>query len=71
VTGCLAALAIVLLLGTVFTRVLLLRRARTKAMHAQSDSVCISCRIIIDGLIDDERSVKTVNAHTFCLDKSG
>jgi protein-S-isoprenylcysteine O-methyltransferase Ste14 len=33
VTGYLAALAIVLLLGTVITRVLLLRRAGTRAMH--------------------------------------
>ena len=33
VTGYLAALAIVLLLGTVMTRVLLLRRAGTQAMH--------------------------------------
>ena len=32
-TGYLAALAIVLLLGTVMTRVLLLRRAGTQAMH--------------------------------------
>ena len=32
-TGYLAALAIVLLLGTVITRVLLLRRAGTQAMH--------------------------------------
>ena len=32
-TGYLAALAIVLLLGTVITRVLLLRRAGTPAMH--------------------------------------
>jgi protein-S-isoprenylcysteine O-methyltransferase Ste14 len=33
VTGYLAALAVVLLLGTVITRVLLLRRAGTQAMH--------------------------------------
>jgi len=33
VTGYLAALAIVLLLGTVITRVLLLRRAGTQAVH--------------------------------------
>ena len=32
-TGYLAGLAIVLLLGTVMTRVLLLRRAGTQAMH--------------------------------------
>ena len=29
------------------------------------------CRIIIDGAVKDERSVKTLNAYTFCLDKSG
>jgi protein-S-isoprenylcysteine O-methyltransferase Ste14 len=36
VTGYLAALAILLLLGTVITRVLLLRRAGTQAMHLGS-----------------------------------
>ena len=29
------------------------------------------CRIIIDGAVKDERSVKTLNAYTFCLDTSG
>jgi MmpS family membrane protein len=29
------------------------------------------CRITIDGVVKDERSVNTVNADTFCLDKSG
>jgi Mycobacterium membrane protein len=38
---------------------------------AQGDSDFIGCRIIIDGVVKDERSVKTVNAYTFCLDKSG
>ena len=38
---------------------------------AQSDSDSIGCRIIIDGAVKDKRSVKTVNAYTFCLDKSG
>ena len=28
-------------------------------------------RIIIDGAVKDERSVKTLNAYTFCLDQSG
>ena len=38
---------------------------------ARGDSDSIGCRIIIDGVVKDERSVKTVNAYTFCLDKSG
>lgn len=38
---------------------------------AQGDSDSIGCRIIIDGAVKDERSVKTVHAYTFCLDKSG
>jgi hypothetical protein len=38
---------------------------------AKGDSDSIGCRIIIDGAVKDERSVKTVDAYTFCLDKSG
>jgi Mycobacterium membrane protein len=38
---------------------------------ARGDSDSIGCRMIIDGVVKDERSVKTVNAYTFCLDKSG
>jgi hypothetical protein len=38
---------------------------------AKGDSDSIGCRIIIDRVVNDERSVKTVNAYTFCLDKSG
>jgi hypothetical protein len=38
---------------------------------AQGDSDSIGCRIIIDGVVKDERSVNTLNAYTFCLDKSG
>jgi Mycobacterium membrane protein len=38
---------------------------------AQGDSDSIGCRIIIDGVVKDERSVNTVNAYTFCLDKNG
>ena len=38
---------------------------------AQGDSDSIGCRIIIDGVVKDERSVNKVNAYTFCLDKSG
>ena len=38
---------------------------------AQGDSDSIGCRITIDGVVKDERSVNTLNAYTFCLDKSG
>jgi Mycobacterium membrane protein len=38
---------------------------------AQGDSDSIGCRITIDGVVKDERSVNTVNAYTYCLDKSG
>jgi hypothetical protein len=38
---------------------------------AQGDSDSIGCRIIIDGVVKDERSVNTLNAYTYCLDKSG
>lgn len=38
---------------------------------AKGDSDSIGCRIIIDGVVKDERSVNKVNAYTFCLDESG
>lgn len=38
---------------------------------AQGDSDSIGCRITIDGVVKDERSVNTMNAYIFCLDKSG
>jgi Mycobacterium membrane protein len=38
---------------------------------AQGDSDYIGCRMMIDGAVKDERSVNTVNAYTFCLNKSG
>jgi len=38
---------------------------------AQGDSDSIGCRITIDGVVKDERSVNKVNAYTFCMDKSG
>lgn len=38
---------------------------------AQGDGDYIGCRITIDGVVKDERSVNTLNAYTFCLDKSG
>ena len=38
---------------------------------AQGDSDSIGCRIKIDDVVKDERSVNTLNALTYCLDKSG
>jgi hypothetical protein len=38
---------------------------------AQGNSDSIGCRIIIDGVVKDERSVNTMNAYVYCLDKSG
>ena len=38
---------------------------------AQGDADSIGCRIKIDDVVKDERSVNTLNAYTFCLDKSG
>lgn len=38
---------------------------------AQGDSHSIGCRITVNGVVKDERSVNEVNAYTFCLDKSG
>ena len=38
---------------------------------AQGNSDLIGCRIIIDDVVKDERSVNTMNAYTYCLDKSG
>ena len=38
---------------------------------AQGNSDSIGCRITIDGVVKDERTVNKVNAYTFCLDKSG
>jgi hypothetical protein len=38
---------------------------------AQGDSDSIGCRIKIDDVVKDERSVDTLNALTYCLDKSG
>jgi hypothetical protein len=40
-------------------------------VQAQGDSDSIGCRIKIDDAVKDERSVNTVNAFTYCLDKSG
>jgi len=37
---------------------------------AQGDSNSIGCRITVNGVVKDERSVNKVNAYTYCLDKS-
>jgi hypothetical protein len=38
---------------------------------AQGNSNSIGCRIKTDDAVKDERSVDTLNAYTYCLDKSG
>jgi len=38
---------------------------------AQGDGDSIGCRIKIDDVVKDERTVNTLNAFTYCLDKSG
>ena len=38
---------------------------------AQGDGDSIGCRIIVNGVVKDERSFNEVNAYTYCLDKSG
>ncbi|MDT5244746.1 MAG: hypothetical protein QOD36_2122, partial [Mycobacterium sp.] len=38
---------------------------------AQGNSDSLGCRIIIDGVVKDDRQVNTMNAYTYCLDKSG
>ena len=40
-------------------------------VQAQGNSDSIGCRIKIDDAVKDERTVNTLNAYTFCLDKSG
>jgi hypothetical protein len=40
-------------------------------VSAQGDTDSISCRIRIDDVVKDERTVNTLNAYTYCLDKSG
>jgi Mycobacterium membrane protein len=37
---------------------------------AQGDGDSIGCRITVNGVVEDERSVDSVNAYTYCLDKS-
>ena len=38
---------------------------------AQGNSDSIGCRISIDGDVKDERTVNTMNAYVYCLDKNG
>jgi flagellar basal body-associated protein FliL len=38
---------------------------------AQGNSDSLGCRITIDGEVKDERTVNTLNAYTYCLEKSG
>ena len=38
---------------------------------AQGNSDSLGCRITIDDVVKDERQVNTMNAYTYCLDKSG
>ena len=38
---------------------------------AQGNSDSIGCRITINDVVKDERTVNTMNAYTYCLDKSG
>ena len=40
-------------------------------VSAKGDGNPIGCRIKIDNAVKDERSVNTLNAFTYCLDKSG
>ena len=40
-------------------------------ISAQGDSDSIGCRIKIDDVVKDERTVNQLNAFTYCLDKSG
>jgi hypothetical protein len=37
---------------------------------AQGNSNSIGCRIIVNGVVKDERTINEVNAYTYCLDKS-
>ena len=40
-------------------------------VSAQGDGDSIGCRIKIDDVVKDERTVNRLNAFTYCLDKSG
>ena len=38
---------------------------------AQGNGNTLGCRIIVNGVVKDQRTVNELNAYTFCLDKSG
>jgi hypothetical protein len=38
---------------------------------AQGNGNTLGCRIIVNGVVKDERTVNEMNAYTFCLDKAG
>lgn len=38
---------------------------------AQGDGRTLGCRIRVNGVVKDERTVNALSAYTFCLDKSG
>jgi Mycobacterium membrane protein len=38
---------------------------------AQGNSDSLGCRILVDGVVKDERQVNTMNAYVYCLDKNG
>jgi hypothetical protein len=38
---------------------------------AQGNGDTIGCRIIVNGVVKDERTVNKADAYTYCLDKSG
>jgi len=40
-------------------------------VSAQGNSSSLGCRIKIDDVVKDERTANTLNAYTYCLDKSG
>ena len=40
-------------------------------VSAQGNSSSLGCRIKIDDVVKDERTINTRNAFTYCLDKSG
>lgn len=40
-------------------------------VSAQGNTDSIGCRIKIDDAVKDERTINTLNAFTYCLDKSG
>jgi hypothetical protein len=39
-------------------------------LRAQGDGTSIGCRITVDGVVKDERSINTMNGYIACLDKS-